>query len=149
MMAPHPDSSMKQPSPEEERPRSDQFDQKLAQLRDWRGDTLRRVRALIREVAPDVTEELKWMGTPVWSLGGILCTGETYKSKVKLTFAKGAMLPDPTGLFNSSLDGKVRRAIDIGEDEHINEEAFKALILEAVARNASAPQKRKKGQPQP
>src|SRR6185295_5779651 len=104
-------------------------------LGDWRGEMLGRIRALIKEPDPDVLEEWKWMGTPVWSHDGILCTGETYKKVVKMTFAKGASLKDPSGLFNSSLDGNVRRAIDIQEGEKLNEPALKALIREAVALN--------------
>ncbi len=107
----------------------------LADLGDWRGETLGRIRQLIHAADPDVVEEWKWMGTPVWSHDGIICTGETYKGKVKLTFAKGASLKDPAGLFNSSLDGNVRRAIDIGEGEAIDESTFKALVREAVALN--------------
>ena len=110
---------------------------KIAQLAGWRGDTLARMRALIRQADPDVEEEWKWMGTPVWSHDGGICTGESYKSVVKLTFFKGASLKDPSKLFNSSLDGKVRRAIDIREGEAINATAFKALVLEAVALNTS------------
>ena len=110
---------------------------KIAELGDWRGETLARMRKLIKEAEPEVVEEWKWMGTPVWSRDGIICTGESYKKVVKLTFAKGASLKDPAGLFNSSLDGNVRRAIDIGEGEKVNEAAFKALIREAVALNSS------------
>lgn len=128
-------------------PASTLIDQKIADLGDWRGDVLRRVRALIRDAAPGVIEEVKWMGTPVWSLGGILCTGESHKQKVKLTFPKGASLPDPTGLFNASLEGNARRAIDIGEGDVIEEEAFKALIGAAVALNASGTRKRGKQAP--
>lgn len=128
-------------------PASTLIDQKIADLGDWRGDVLRRVRALIRDAAPGVIEEVKWMGTPVWSLGGILCTGESHKQKVKLTFPKGASLPDPTGLFNASLEGNARRAIDIGEGDVIEEEAFKALIGAAVALNASGTRKRGKQVP--
>jgi hypothetical protein len=113
------------------------IDQRIADLGDWRGETLGRVRELIHEAAPDVVEEWKWMGTPVWSHGGIICTGETYKAKVKLTFAKGAALKDPAKLFNSSLDGNVRRAIDIGEGETIDAKAFKALVRAAIELNAS------------
>lgn len=116
---------------------SDLIDKKIAELEDWRGTTLSTLRALIKEAAPDVIEEIKWMGTPVWSLNGIICTGETYKSKVKLTFAKGASLKDPVKLFNSSLDGKVRRAIDIQEGEDIDTAAFMALVQAAVALNTS------------
>jgi hypothetical protein len=109
---------------------------KIAMLADWRGTTLARMRQLIRQADPDVVEEWKW-NTPVWSHDGILCTGESYKSVVKLTFAKGASLKDPAGLFNSSLDGKVRRAIDIREGEEVNAAAFKALVREAVTLNRS------------
>ena len=109
---------------------------KIAELADWRGTTLARMRQLIRQADPDVAEEWKW-NTPVWSHDGILCTGESYKSVVKLTFAKGASLKDPAGLFNSSLDGKVRRAIDIREGEEVNAAAFKALVREAVTLNRS------------
>ena len=114
---------------------------RIADLGDWRGDTLARMRKLIREADPDVVEEVKWRGTPVWSHDGILCTGESYKMVVKLTFAKGASLKDPARLFNSSLDGKVRRAIDIQEGEVIDAAAFKALIRQAVALNRSKPAK--------
>ncbi|HYP82068.1 DUF1801 domain-containing protein [Variovorax sp.] len=113
------------------------IDRKIAELGDWRGETLAAMRRLIHEAVPDVVEELKWMGTPVWSHAGILCTGETYKAKVKLTFAKGALLADPAGLFNSSLDGNVRRAIDIGEGESVDPTAFKALIRDAARHNAA------------
>lgn len=114
------------------------IDNKIMELADWRGQTLSQLRALIKEALPDVVEEVKWMGTPVWSFGGIICTGETYKAKVKLTFAQGASLDDPTRLFNSSLDGHTRRAIDILEGESIDASAFKALILAAAARNTSS-----------
>lgn len=116
---------------------SKRISEKIAELGDWRGDTLARMRALIREADPDVVEEVKWMGTPVWSRDGGICTGESYKSIVKLTFFKGATLKDPARLFNSSLDGNVRRAIDIHEGEEINGSAFKALIRTAVALNTS------------
>jgi hypothetical protein len=116
------------------------IDQRIADLGDWRGETLARMRELIHAADPEVVEELKWRGTPVWSHGGIICTGETYKDKVKLTFAKGASLEDPAGLFNASLDGNTRRAIDIGQDGKIDARAFKALIREAVALN-TAPKK--------
>lgn len=122
---------------------SDLIDRKLVELGDWRGDTLSRVRALIKEADPGVTEEWKWRGTPVWSQGGILCTGESYKSKVKLTFAKGALLEDPSRLFNSSLDGNVRRAIDLQEGDEIDAAAFKSLIRAAIALNASAGKSKK------
>jgi hypothetical protein len=111
--------------------------QRIAELGDWRGKTLRRMRKLIKEADPDVVEEWKWKGTPVWSHDGIICTGESYKSVVKLTFAKGASLTDPAPLFNSSLDGNVRRAIDIREGEEIDAPAFKALVRAAVALNRS------------
>lgn len=115
------------------------IDGRISELGDWRGETLSRVRTLIHEADPDVVEEWKWRGVPVWSDAGILCTGESYKAVVKLTFAKGAQLEDPTGLFNASLDGNVRRAIDIHEGEAIDEAAFKALIEEAVALNRAKP----------
>ena len=111
------------------------IDNKIKELGDWRGKTLAKVRGIIHDADPEIVEEWKWMGTPVWSHGGIVCTGETYKNVVKMTFAKGAALKDPTGLFNSSLDGNVRRAIDIHEGEKINESALKNLIREAVALN--------------
>jgi hypothetical protein len=111
---------------------------KITELADWRGETLTRMRKLIHDADPSVVEEWKWMGTPVWSHDGILCTGESYKEVVKLTFAKGASLADPARLFNSSLDGKVRRALDIHEGEKVNAAAFKALIRAAVAFNRSA-----------
>ena len=117
---------------------SERIDQRIAELGDWRGKTLSRMRKLIRKADPDVVEEWKWRGTPVWSHDGILCTGESYKSVVKLTFAKGASLEDPAGLFNASLDGNVRRAIDIREGEEIDAGAFAALIRAAVALNTSA-----------
>jgi hypothetical protein len=113
------------------------IDERIEELGDWRGETLARVRGLIKEADPDVEETWKWKGTPVWEHGGIICTGETYKKAVKLTFAKGASLDDPSGLFNSSLDGNVRRAIDIHEGEESDGEAFKALIGEAIALNLS------------
>jgi hypothetical protein len=113
------------------------IDKRIADLGDWRGETLRRTRKLIHQADPDVVEEWKWMGTPVWSHDGIICTGESYKAIVKLTFAKGAALKDPRKLFNSSLDGNVRRAIDIHEGEKVDADAFKALIREAVALNST------------
>ena len=118
--------------------------QKIAEAGGWRGKTLARMRKLIKQADPEVVEELKWMGTPVWSHDGIICTGETYKSVVKLTFAKGASLKDPARLFNSSLDGNVRRAIDIHEGEVVDESAFKALIRQAVALNAAKAKPAKK-----
>jgi hypothetical protein len=114
------------------------IDARIRELDDWRGETLARVRALIRQADPAVVEQWKWRGIPVWSHDGILCTGETYKSVVKLTFAKGAALEDPSRLFNSSLEGNTRRAIDIHEGEEIDEDALMALIRAAVARNTSA-----------
>jgi len=113
------------------------IDQRIAELGDWRGQTLGRMRQLIREADPEVVEEWKWMGTPTWSHDGILCTGESYQAKVKLTFAKGASLEDPGKLFNASLDGNVRRAIDIGEGEQVDADAFKALVRAAVALNSA------------
>jgi len=110
---------------------------KIKALDDWRGETLARVRALIKQADPEVVEELKWRGVPVWSHAGIICTGETYKNAVKMTFAKGASLEDPSGLFNASLDGNTRRAIDIHEGDRIDETALKALIRAAVALNLS------------
>jgi hypothetical protein len=121
------------------------IDQRIADLADWRGETLARMRALILAADPEVIEEWKWMGTPVWSRHGILCTGESYKAVVKLTFAKGASLPDPTGLFNASLDGNTRRAIDIREGEVIDAGAFKALISAAIELNARGKKKPSKG----
>ena len=117
---------------------------RIAELGDWRGDTLARMRKLIKEAVPDVLEEWKWMGTPVWSDDGIICTGESYKRVVKLTFAKGASLKDPARLFNSSLDGKVRRAIDIHEGEEVDQAAFRALVRQAVALNSSSKSKASK-----
>ena len=116
---------------------SELIDKRIAELGDWRGKTLSKMRKLIKEADPAVVEEWKWMGTPVWSHDGIICTGESYKSIVKLTFAKGASLKDPAKLFNSSLDGNVRRAIDIHEGEEVEAGAFKALIRAAVALNTS------------
>jgi hypothetical protein len=116
---------------------SQRIDARIKELNDWRGETLARVRSLIKEAAPEAVEEWKWRGVPVWSHGGIICTGETYKSAVKLTFAKGAALEDPNGLFNSSLDGNTRRAIDIHEGEAIDDEALKALVCAAAALNTS------------
>src|SRR3954471_4565261 len=122
---------------------SELIDKRIAELGDWRGETLSRMRKLIKEADPDVVEEWKWMGTPVWEHDGIICTGETYKALVKMTFAKGAALKDPKGLFNSSLDGNVRRAIDLREGEKINAPALKALIREAVALNVAGKKKKK------
>lgn len=116
---------------------SELIDRRIAGLGDWRGETLAAVRALIKDADPDVVEEWKWRGTPVWSHEGVICTGEAYASKVKLTFAKGASLDDPTRLFNASLAGNARRAIDIREGEEIDADAFTALVRAAVARNVS------------
>jgi hypothetical protein len=121
---------------------SELISKKIAELGDWRGQTLSRMRRLIKEADRDVVEEWKWMGTPIWSHDGIICTGESYKNVVKLTFAKGASLKDPARLFNSSLDGKVRRAIDIHEGEEVDESAFKALVKAAVAQNGAKAKKR-------
>ena len=113
------------------------IDARIKDLGDWRGRTLARIRTLIKQADPDVVEEWKWRGVPVWSHGGIICTGETYKNVVKMTFAKGASLEDPSGLFNSSLEGNTRRAIDIGEGDRVDEKALKALIRAAVALNTA------------
>jgi hypothetical protein len=129
---------MKKPDATGAQPASELISRRIAELGDWRGETLGRMRKLIREADPDVVEEWKWMGTPVWSHDGIICTGESYKSVVKLTFARGASLKDPGRLFNSSLDGNVRRAIDIHEGGKVNGPAFKALVRQAVALNSSA-----------
>jgi hypothetical protein len=120
------------------------IDARIAELGDWRGETLARVRALIRQADPEVVETWKWRGVPVWEHAGIICTGETYKAAVKLTFAKGAALDDPSRLFNSSLEGNARRAVDFHEGDAIDEEALKALIRAAVALNASSAAKRKR-----
>jgi hypothetical protein len=129
---------VKKPSASQSQSASDLISKRIADLGDWRGKTLRIVRKLIHEADPDVVEEWKWRGTPVWSHDGILCTGESYKDRVKLTFAKGASLKDPARLFNASLDGNARRALDIHEGEEIEASAFKTLIRQAVALNASA-----------
>jgi hypothetical protein len=128
---------VKKPESTEGRSASELIDKKIAELGDWRGKTLSRMRKLIKEADPEVVEEWKWMGTPVWSHDGIICTGESYKSVVKLTFAKGASLDDPAKLFNASLDGNTRRAIDVHEGEDIDADAFKALIRAAIALNTS------------
>jgi hypothetical protein len=133
---------MKQPGPGDGQSPSALIDKKIAELGDWRGETLGRMRALIREADPEVVEEWKWMGTPVWSHDGIICTGEAYKKAVKLTFAKGAFLPDPAQLFNSSLEGNMRRAIDIAEGVKVDANAFKALVKAAVAHNGASGKKR-------
>ena len=123
---------------------SELISKRIAELGDWRGKTLGRMRKLIKEADPDVVEEWKWMGTPVWSDDGIICTGESYKNVVKLTFAKGATLKDPARLFNASLDGNVRRAIDIREGEEVDGSAFKALVRQAVILNRSGKSNRSK-----
>jgi hypothetical protein len=128
---------MKRSGASDGQPASELISNRIAELGDWRGETLSRMRRLIKEADPDCVEEWKWMGTPIWSHDGIICTGETYKKVVKLTFAKGASLDDPARLFNSSLEGNVRRAIDIIEGEHVDESAFKALVREAVALNSA------------
>jgi hypothetical protein len=137
---------MKKSGASQDQSASELISKKIAELGDWRGKTLSRMRKLIKEAAPDVVEEWKWMkssspGTPVWSHDGIICTGETYKKVVKLTFAKGASLKDPARLFNSSLEGNVRRAIDIHEGEEVDGSAFKALVRQAVALNRSGKSK--------
>jgi hypothetical protein len=123
---------------------SELISKRIADLGDWRGETLNRMRKLIRQADPDVVEEWKWMGTPIWSHDGIICTGESYQSVVKLTFARGASLKDPARLFNSSLDGNVRRAIDLRKGEEVDAPAFKALVCQAVALNSSGKSKRSK-----
>ena len=129
---------MKKGAPTQAESPSRLIDARIEELGDWRGRTLAHVRALIKQADPDVVEEWKWRGVPVWSHGGLICTGETYKSVVKLTFAKGASLADPAGLFNSSLAGAVRRAIDLHEGDELSEDAFTALIHAAVALNTSS-----------
>ncbi|HET7776951.1 MAG TPA: DUF1801 domain-containing protein [Rudaea sp.] len=135
---------MKKSGASQETSASELISKRIADLGDWRGDTLARMRKLIKDADPEVVEEWKWMGTPVWSHDGIICTGESYKNHVKLTFAKGASLKDPARLFNSSLDGNVRRAIDIHEGEQVDESAFKALVRQAVAFNGTSKSKRSK-----
>ncbi|WP_211474298.1 DUF1801 domain-containing protein [Collimonas humicola] len=132
---------MKKSDVSQGQPASELISKRIAELGDWRGETLGRMRQLIKEVDPDVVEEWKWMGTPVWARDGIICTGESYKDKVKLTFIKGASLKDPTPLFNSSLDGNARRAIDILEGEEVDESAFKALVRQAIALNSASKSK--------
>jgi hypothetical protein len=132
------DENMKKSDASQSQSASDLISERIAELGDWRGETLSRMRKLVKEADPEVVEEWKWMGTPVWSHDGIICTGESYKKVVKLTFAKGASLKDPARLFNSSLDGKVRRAIDIHEREEVDQAAFKTLIRQAVALNRSS-----------
>ena len=135
---------MKKPDASQGQSASELISKRITDLGDWRGETLSRMRKLIKEADPDVVEEWKWMGTPIWSHDGIICTGESYKAIVKLTFAKGASLKDPARLFNSSLDGNVRRAIDIRKGEEVDKSAFKALVLEAVALNMAKPAKKAK-----
>jgi hypothetical protein len=125
-------------------PASELISKRIKELGDWRGETLGRMRKLIKQADPNVVEEWKWMGTPVWSHDGIICTGESYKDKVKLTFAKGASVKDPARLFNSSLDGNTRRAIDIHEGEEIGASAFKALVRQAIALNSAGKSKASK-----
>ena len=132
---------MKKSDASQSQPASELISKKIAELEDWRGKTLGRMRKLIKQADPDVVEEWKWMGTPVWSHDGIICTGESYKKVVKLTFAKGASLKDPARLFNASLDGNVRRAIDIHEGKEVDESAFKALVRQAIALNSSGKSK--------
>jgi hypothetical protein len=132
---------MKKSGSRESKSPSELIDARIKELGDWRGKLLTRLRTIIKEVDPDVVEEWKWRGVPVWSHEGLICTGETYKNVVKMTFAKGAALNDPSGLFNSSLDGNTRRAIDFHEGERIDEEALKALIRAAVTLNASKVQR--------
>ncbi len=129
---------MKKPATSDDLPASELISQKIAALGDWRGATLARMRRLIQQADPDVVEEWKWMGTPVWSHDGIVCTGESYKSAVKLTFAKGASLQDPGKLFNASMDGNMRRAIDVHEGEEVDATLFTALIQEAIAHNSAS-----------
>ena len=135
---------MKESGPIRDQSASELISNRIAELGGWRGDTLSRMRKLIKEAVPDVVEEWKWGGTPVWSHSGIICTGESYKKVVKLTFAKGASLKDPARLFNSSLEGNVRRAIDIHEGEEVAESAFQALIRQAAAFNSSGKSKASK-----
>jgi len=140
--------NMKKSDASQDQSASELISKRIAELEDWRGETLGRMRKLIKKADPDVVEEWKWMGTPIWSHDGIICTGETYKKVVKLTFAKGASLADPAHLFNSSLDGNVRRAIDIHEGEEVDESAFKELVRQAVALNSSGkPKPAKKAKP--
>ena len=135
---------MKQSDASQGQSAAELISKRIADLDDWRGETLARMRKLVKEADPDVVEEWKWGRTPVWSHDGIICTGESYKDVVKLTFAKGAALEDPARIFNSSLDGNVRRACDIREGEEVDETAFKALVREAVALNSAKPPKSKK-----
>jgi hypothetical protein len=132
---------MTKPSAAHDKSASDLISERIAELGDWRGDMLRRVRKLIREADPQITEEWKWRGTPVWSHDGIVCTGESYKNVVKLTFLKGASLEDPAGLFNASMEGNARRAIDLHENDELDEPAFRKLIRAAVTLNSSKKKK--------
>jgi len=134
-------TAMKRKGPQTEKSASQLIDARIKELGDWRGEMLGRLRTLVKDADPEVAEEWKWRGVPVWSHGGIICTGETYKSVVKMTFAKGAALPDPSRLFNSSLEGNTRRAIDFHEGAKINERALKTLIGAAVALNKSKARK--------
>jgi hypothetical protein len=138
------DKNMEKSGASEVQSAAELISNRIAELGDWRGETLGRMRKLIKEADPDVVEDWKWRGTPVWSHDGIICTGESYKNVVKLTFAKGASLKDPAHLFNSSLDGNVRRAIDIHEAETVDESAFKTLIRQAIALNGSRKSKSSK-----
>ena len=138
------DENMKKSGVSQGQSASALISKRIAELGDWRGDTLGRMRKLVKEADPDIVEEWKWMGTPVWEHDGIICTGESYKNVVKLTFAKGASLKDPSRLFNSSLEGNVRRAIDIHEGEEVDASAFKALVRQAVAFNSSGTAKPRK-----
>jgi hypothetical protein len=135
---------MKNPDASQGQSASELISKRITELGDWRGGILGRMRKLVKEADPDVVEEWKWRGTPVWSHDGIICTGESYKNVVKLTFAKGASLPDPANLFNSSLEGNVRRAIDIHEGQEVDESAFKALVRQAAALNTSGKSKASK-----
>jgi hypothetical protein len=139
-----PEENMKKPQASQGQSASELISKRIADLADWRGKTLGRMRKLIKEADPDAIEEWKWMGTPIWSHDGIICTGESYKNHVKLTFAKGASLKDPARLFNSSLEGNVRRAIDIHEGEDVDESAFKTLVRQAAALNSAGKSKRSK-----
>jgi hypothetical protein len=138
------DENMKKSGARQSQSASELISKRIAELGDWRGETLRRMRKVVKEAAQGVVEEWKWMGTPVWLHDGIICTGESYKNVVKLTFAKGASLKDPACLFNSSLDGNTRRAIDIHEGEEVDESAFKALIRQAVTLNSAGKSKAQK-----
>ena len=132
---------MKEPGASQGQPAAELISKRITDLGDWRGETLGRIRKLIKQADPDVVEEWKWRGTPVWSHDGNICTGESYKNVVKLTFSKGASLKDPARLFNSSLDGNVRRAIDIHQGEEVDQSAFKALVRQAIALNSSGKSK--------